>query len=264
MDPVTGLSVNRVFGAVVGIVIDNNDPEKLYRVKVKFPWVSESSSKMSNAPDQQDFPSNWARVATLMAGPGRGAYWLPEVNDEVLVVFEHGDVRRPVVIGALWNNVDKPPHDGGGGKNTFRTLFSRSGHVLQFMDDSDNKAERIVLQTKVADGDAAKGPKDRTGHFIVIDHSQGAESIEISDGAQKVSVLVDSTNKKVVITSKEGDIELSAPQGTVKIACNKLQIESKTTGDITTQSALKIKSNATANLESASAMTVKGSVVKIN
>ena len=93
---------------------------------------------------------------------------------------------------------------------------------------------------------------------------QEMPSIEISDGAQKVSVLVDSTNKKVVITSKEGDIELSAPQGTVKIACNKLQIESKTTGDITTQSALKIKSNATANLESASAMTVKGSVVKIN
>lgn len=264
MDPSSGFRVNRVHGVVVGIVIDNNDPEKMYRVKVKFPWVSESDSSLTNATDPQDFPSTWARVATLMAGPDRGAFWLPEVGDEVLVAFEHGDLRRPFVIGSLWNKVDPPIHDGEGGANNFRTFFSRSGHVIQFLDDAKGKQERIVLQTKVAGGDAAKAPKSRTGHFIVIDHSDGSESIEISDGAQKVSVLVDSTNKKIVVTSKEGDIELSAPQGTIKLDCKTLDVKASNTGSIETQSALKVKAGSTANVESSSAMTIKGSVVKIN
>lgn len=264
MDPLSGFRVNRVQGVVVGIVIDNDDPEKMYRVKVKFSWVSETDSSLTNAADKQDFPSTWARVATLMAGPDRGAFWLPEVGDEVLVAFEHGDLRRPIVIGSLWNKVDPPVHDGEGGGNNFRTFFSRSGHVIQFHDDAENKKERIILQTKVAAGEAAKDPKSRKGHYIVIDHSNGAESIEISDGAQKVSVLVDSTNKKVVVTSKEGDIELSAPQGTIKLDCKKLDIKASSTGAIETQSALKVKAGSTANVESASAMTIKGSVVKIN
>ena len=193
--------MNRIQGVVVGIVIDNNDPEKMYRVKVKFPWVSETDSNLTNSTDNQDFPSTWARVSTLMAGPNRGAFWLPEVGDEVLVAFEHGDLRRPIVIGSLWNKVDPPVHDGGGGANDFRTFHSRSGHVLQFHDDASSKKERIVLQTKGAAGDADKDPTERDGHFIRIDHSNGSERIEISDGPKKVFVLVDSTNKTVVVHS---------------------------------------------------------------
>ncbi len=264
MDSNTGTRINRVFGAVVGVVIDNDDPERLYRVKVKFPWVSESDSQMTNAPDRQDFPSSWARVATLMAGPDRGAFWLPEVGDEVVVMFEHGDVRRPFVIGSLWNKVDAPIHGGEGGANNFRTFFSRSGHVLQFHDDASGGQERIVLQTKVASGDASKAPTQRSGHFIVIDHSSGSERIEISDGARKTFVVVDASNHKVAIHSEDGDIEVSAPNGTIRLSCRNLEVAATATGELRTDSTLKIKAGATADIESSSAMTVKGSVVKIN
>jgi len=81
------------------------------RVKVKFPWLSD------------EHESWWARIATPMAGGGRGAYFLPEVNDEVLCAFEHGDVRFPYVVGALWNGKDAPPTTNDDGKNNFRERY---------------------------------------------------------------------------------------------------------------------------------------------
>jgi uncharacterized protein involved in type VI secretion and phage assembly len=85
----------RITGVVIGIVTNNQDPDRLGRVKVRFPWLSGGTE------------SHWARVATPMAGNGRGLYFLPEVDDEVLVLFERGDVRFPFVIGALWNGKDQ-------------------------------------------------------------------------------------------------------------------------------------------------------------
>ena len=89
-----------VAGPVVGIVTNNEDPGGLGRVKLFLPWPSDENE------------TDWARVCTPMAGKERGIFFLPEVEDEVLVVFEHGDPRRPVVLGGLWNGVDKPPSKG--------------------------------------------------------------------------------------------------------------------------------------------------------
>lgn len=109
--------------AVVGVVVDNKDPDKLARVKVKFPTLSDDDS------------SHWAPISSLGAGKDRGWFFLPEIDDEVLVMFAHGDLSRPVVVGALWNGVDAPP-DSNGGNNERRMLVSRSGHKVVFDDDA--------------------------------------------------------------------------------------------------------------------------------
>lgn len=265
MDPIVpGAPVNRIFGVVVGIVIDNNDPEGLYRVKVKFPWIKESTGQYSDAPDREDFPSSWARIASMMAGPDRGAFWLPEVDDEVLVTFEHGDLRRPFVIGSLWSPVDKAIHDNKsqGGKNHFRTFFSRAGNVLQFVDEPGK--ERIVLQTKVSSGDAATGHKSRDGHFIVIDHTSGAERIEVYDRKQENYVLIDSTNARIEIKSAKGDIKLSAPMGKVEIECKELITKSTANTTVKADAAMKVQAGSTAEVTASASMTIKGAVVKIN
>lgn len=259
-------AINRIYGVVTAIVIDNKDPEGLYRVKVKFPWVKESTSRYSDAPDSEDFPSAWARVASFMAGPDRGAFWLPEVDDEVLVCFEHGDVRRPFVIGCLWSPVDPAIHDNKSqnGKNNFRTIFSRSGHVIQFQDDAEGGKERIIIQTKIGKGNAAKDHKSRDGHFIVLDHSQGSERIEIYDRKQENYVLIDSTNRRIEVKSAKGDITISAPNGTIKLECKQLETTSSSTTTIKSSSALKVQSQSTAEFQSSSGMTIKGATVKIN
>jgi uncharacterized protein involved in type VI secretion and phage assembly len=92
----------RIYGVVVGIVTNNQDPEKLGRIKVRFPWLSDVNE------------SAWARLSTPLAGKGRGFYYLPEIEDEVLVAFEFGDINRPIIIGSLWNgeNIPKGTEEG--------------------------------------------------------------------------------------------------------------------------------------------------------
>ncbi len=105
-------------GVVVAIVTDNNDPNNTARVKLKFPWLDDS------------YESDWARLAQLGAGPNSGAVWIPEVNDEVLVAFENGDIRRPYVVGNLYNGVDTPNEGSGlfdNGKVKRRGFISRMG-----------------------------------------------------------------------------------------------------------------------------------------
>src|SRR4051794_6458755 len=93
------IKANKMYGVVTGIVTDNVHPDGDYRVRVRFPWLPGN--------DQ----SWWARIATVgAAAGGQGLYFLPERDAEVLVVFENGDFDHPVVIGTLWNGVDKPAH----------------------------------------------------------------------------------------------------------------------------------------------------------
>ena len=166
-------AAGRVFGVVVGVVTNNQDPDGLGRVKVRFPWLS--------AADE----SHWARVVTPMAGNDRGLYLLPEVDDEVLVAFAHGRVELPYVLGALWNGKDKPPESNDDGKNAHRTLKSRSGHTL-LLDDTDG-AEQI----KIVD-------------------AKGKESIVLDTANNTITITAD---QDVVIESKNGKLKLSAKNG---------------------------------------------------
>jgi phage protein D len=91
---------------VIGVVTNNDDPEKMGRVRVKFPGLSEQQEGW------------WARVASPSATGKRGMMMMPLIDDEVVVGFEHGDPRRPFVLGSLWNGTGKPDALAaqGGGK----------------------------------------------------------------------------------------------------------------------------------------------------
>jgi uncharacterized protein involved in type VI secretion and phage assembly len=182
----------RIAGVVIGIVTNNKDEEGMGRVKVRFPWLSESDE------------SNWARVAAPMAGKERGAYFLPEVDDEVLVAFEHGDLRFPYVLGALWNGQDKPPADNSDGKNNLRLIKSRSGHTIKLNDED------------------------------------GKETIEIIDKSEKNSIVIDTAKNSITITS-EKDITLSATKGTIKLDAKNLEIKSSAASKIESGANLDVK-----------------------
>lgn len=160
-------------GPVIGIVTNNQDPDGLARVKVKFPWLSE------------DHESDWARVCTPMAGPRRGLFFLPEVDDEVLVVFEQADVRKPVVLGGLWNGVDSPPESNEDGKNNLRVIQSRNEHRIVFDD--------------------------------------GEDKVEIVDKERKNSIVIDVAKGTITVTA-DADVAIDAPNGKVKISCKDLEL----------------------------------------
>jgi uncharacterized protein involved in type VI secretion and phage assembly len=126
---------DRISGAVVGVVSSIADPDGLGRVKVRLPWLKD------------DVESRWARVVSFMAGPSRGGVFRPEVGDEVLLVFEQGDMRFPYVLGGLWNGSDAMPSErGADADNNLRLIKSRSGHTV-ILDDSAG-AEKITITDK--------------------------------------------------------------------------------------------------------------------
>lgn len=166
-------------GVVVGIVTNNVDPEEMGRVKVQFPWLSDEDE------------SHWARIAVGMAGPDRGTWFLPEVGDEVLVAFGHGDPRLPYVVGALWNGQDPPPENNADGSNDIRIIRSRAGHQLRF-DDSDS-GPKVVLE-------------DCDGNGIVIDAS--SDTVTITAG--KDVRIVGGGSGKVRVEAQNLEVEASA------------------------------------------------------
>ncbi|MEW6211592.1 MAG: phage baseplate assembly protein V [Acidobacteriota bacterium] len=192
----------RVTGVVVGVVTNNQDPDGLGRVKVRFPWLSDADE------------SEWARIAAPMAGKDRGAYFLPEVDDEVLVAFEHGDPRFPYVIGALWNGKDAPPATNDDGKNNVRVIKSRSGHVIRLNDED------------------------------------GKEMIEIVDKSEKNSIVFD-TAKNTITIATDKDITLAAPQGTIKLDAQKIEIKSSADAKIEAGAGMDVKAAATMNIKGA-------------
>ena len=129
---------DKFYGVVTGIVTGNDDPEHMGRVKVKFPWLTDSSE------------SWWARVAAPGAGNGYGVTWLPQTDDEVLVGFLHGDPQYPYVIAGLWNGQDKVPfdYDKGldAGKVTYCGFTSRTGHQVAFVESSSESSIQLVTK----------------------------------------------------------------------------------------------------------------------
>ncbi|HYH84236.1 MAG TPA: phage baseplate assembly protein V [Pyrinomonadaceae bacterium] len=159
----------QVNGIIIGLVTDLNDPEKLGRVKVKYPTLA----------DQE---SDWARLVTPMAGKDRGQFFRPEVGDEVLVAFELGDVRRPYVLGSLWSQTDTPPDEGvQSAKNDIRVIKSRSAHLLIF-DDTQGK-EKIEI---IASDGKRKVVLDSANQKIQVTCDSGDVEVKAGSGTVKV------------------------------------------------------------------------------
>ncbi len=194
---------DRFFGVVVGVVSNNEDPDGMHRVKVRFPWLG------------GDVESHWARVSTPMAGAGRGVYFLPEVDDEVLVAFEHGSIDHPFVIGSLWNGQDGAPESNSDRSNNMRALHSRSGHIVR-LDDSSG-AEKIEI----------------LGHSgqskIVIDSSANKISIEASS-----DITIQSTSGK--LTLQANGIEMTSQAGVTIRASQNVDVQA--TGQMSLQGSI--------------------------
>lgn len=134
-----------------------------------------------------DAPSAPARVATLMAGGGRGTFFNPEPRDEVVVAFEDGDLDRPVIIGSLWSDVDSPPPDADtSSSNNLRIIRSRLGHQLTF--DDTQGAGKVTLQS----AGNHKIEMDDTARKLTI-QTPGDLKIEMDATAQKITITLNAT-----------------------------------------------------------------------
>lgn len=167
------------YGVFPALVTDIKDPDGQGRVKVTLPWSPDTGGARYEA---------WARLATLMGGKNRGSWFIPDVNDEVLIVFEGGDPRRPYVIGGLWNGRDQPPESmDGAGNNFLKVIRSRNG-VKVTLDDA-NGQEKLILETP---GGQKVTMKDGPGAIEIVDSNGNSVKLETAgvtvNAAAKVSI----------------------------------------------------------------------------
>jgi len=227
----------------VAIVTNITDPETVGRVKVKFPYLSE------------DLESDWCRVVSIGAGAERGIVFHPEVDDEVLVAFEHGDLRRPYVIGNLWNGQDALPDTAliADGAVKERLIQSRVGHKIRLSDGDDDDTKFVSVELK--DGTT----KAYFGHSKVEVISND-KTIELKTG--DASILLDGAS---------GDITLTGANITIK-ADQKVTIQSGTDLEAKSGTGLKLNAGSTAEVKASAKMDVdgggmlnlKGGMVKVN
>ena len=191
----------RRLGPVIGIVTNVKDEDNEGKVKVRFPWLSDSEE------------SAWARLASPMAGPDRGLQLVPERDDEVVVLFERGDPNRPIVIGSLWNGVDATPLGGdaisGDGAVQQRMLKTRIGHTI-LLDDSDSSKSIVIT--------------DSAGNKMTWDAANSKIEIE-SQGDLNVTASGDLKVSATGTLKLEGQgVELSASGGNVTIKGTQIKL----------------------------------------
>lgn len=252
-----------VNSVVIGIVTNNKDPEGLGRVKIKYPWRDEEKE------------SDWAWIASLYAGNDRGVVFYPEIDDEVLVAFDQGNIDHPFVIGGLWNRKDKPPETNSDGKNNIKMIRSRSGHKIVFSDDHENKKEKIEIRTNgdhsiLLDDSASQEKieiKTKAGHTILLDDSASQAKIEIKTKAGHTILLDDSPGReKIGITDKTGSnkITIDSLQNAISLeSMARLNIKSAMV-EIESTGSMTLKSGGFLTVNSNGILTIQGTLVKIN
>jgi uncharacterized protein involved in type VI secretion and phage assembly len=225
----SGSDRNTVHGVVPAIVSNLDDPDGLGRMKVTFPWLADNSE------------SHWARVSMPGAGNERGFVMLPEVGDEVLVAFDHGDPRLPYVVGGLFNGKDKlPVNPIDNGDVVSRAMVSRNGHRLELHDKDD--------AITIATGDGKHTLKiDQKGSKVVLETSGDVEV----KAQSKVSVKAG------------GEMKLEAT-GAVELKGNGVTIDAGGGSFSAKGVQAKVEGSGGAELSSSGTTTVRGSMVMVN
>jgi uncharacterized protein involved in type VI secretion and phage assembly len=184
----------RWYGVVCATVSNLSDPDGQGRVKVKLAWAPDGKGGQGY--------EMWARMATLFAGKNRGSWFIPDVGDEVLVAFEHGDPRRPYVLGGLWNGKDSPPQSMAAG-NAKKVIRSRNGVKLTF-DDTDG-TETLLLETP---GGQKLTLKDGPG-VVTIEDCNG-NSIKLEPAGITVTAAAKVTVKACQVAVSAGMVTVDA------------------------------------------------------
>lgn len=236
--------------AVVTKIAEDGDANAIGNageVKVKMPWLGDSTE------------SHWLRVVTVGAGKDRGLFVLPEIDDEVLVVFEQGDARRGYVLGGLYNGQDQPrPTQSDavdGGKVEKRSFTTRINSRLLFDDTGGKEAVELAAGTEnfVLRFEQSKGltvTNTGSGNVITLT-ADGDITVESKTGGLNLKAQND-----IVISSAAGKISLSASAGDITGDAMNVKLN----GSI----GAELKGNATAKVESSGQTAVKGAMVMIN
>ena len=206
-------------GIQVGLVRENQDPERMHRVLVEFPA------------DSVDGPvkSHWCRIISPMAGADRGLVMIPDIGTEVVVGFATRSLN-PYILGAVYNGKeDKPePYKNDDEENNVRIMWSRNDHMIRFDDTSG--AEKVGL------GAQAKSRLDPTSGVIYHELNSA---------------------EKVINEYCDGDT-LYRAGATFSVKCKSASIEADNSVSISSGANMEVKAGSSVDVSSGGLVTLNG------
>ena len=206
-------------GAFLASVVSVQDPNNMNRIQVRV-------YNMDGINDQNG--PVWARVAVPFAGDNRGAFFIPDVGDEVLVMFLSGDSRFPVVLGGLWNGHDTAPDKfGGSGTSVDRwTITGKAGTKIAIIEDSTGPTIQFTtpgqLTGKMTDSDGSIEFRDSNQTSVRIDSSGvtiNAPTAQVQvTAASSMSITAPQVSVNAAMATFSGVVQCQVMQATTVIA----------------------------------------------
>ncbi|MCR5626482.1 MAG: phage baseplate assembly protein V [Lachnospiraceae bacterium] len=247
---------NRIFGAVIGQVTKNYDKERAGYIQISI-----------NARDYTESKQVWARMAFPYSGSKWGEYFIPEIGDQVIVVFEHGNIARPFVVGCIPKDNDQFLTKSVDEKNKFKKITTKNGNTITFEDnpEGDGEKDKIFINTSK---EANKIHLDNEKKIILISDKEGENKIEMKNEQGQMEIIA-----KQKLTIKVGDnikIIMNGSNGTIDIQSTKIKAEASNSVNISSNTNMKMEGgNVTVNgnsilkLSSSGPVSVEGTPVKL-
>jgi uncharacterized protein involved in type VI secretion and phage assembly len=225
----------KINSILIGKVTSIADPEKLGRVKVLLPMGSTHAV------------TDWAKVATFLVGDKFGSFFIPNVDDMVVVAFNDGNIDCPIVIGRLWNEKDKPPLTiENNDKNHIELIKTKTGNELRL--ENEKGKEKITLKTEKGEG-------------VILENSK---KITISDSSGEDIIIFDTASKAISIKGgMKIEIESKGNKIVIDSSSNKVSIEAGVSLEIKAQT-VKIEAGSMMDIKSGGPLNIKGAITKIN
>jgi type VI secretion system secreted protein VgrG len=234
--PPASSGLNKPAGHIeIAEVIDNDDPDKLGRVKIKFLW------------QKSDAETVWVRVSTLYSGQGKGILFTPETGAQVIIGYEHNDPSHPVILGSLYPKSDGNSYTSD--NNKLKVIRTRGGNHITF-DDTD-KDQLITVSNENNTGTSFSLSFKNDGSIeIKTNGSLSLEGKDISIKSQTLKIDADQT------------IEMNAQQGT-KIKSSQFKVDADASLEMSTQGSLKMEGTSV-DVEGQAIINMKGGLIKLN
>ncbi len=247
---------NRIFGVVIGLVAQNYSKDMPGRVCVTVPTRDKGANELK-----------WARVAMPSGGSGWGQYFLPEVGDQVLLVFEQGNIEKPYVIGCIPKDSDEILKKSVDEKNQYKKIVTKNGNQLYFEDNKEGSGEKDKIRLVTA----------KESHRIELDNENSMITLSDKDGKNCIKLDTKEGNMEITaaktLTIKVGEkveIKLDGSAGEISVKATKhaetLQSELSMNANSAlklTASTLEASAKGSLKLSSSGAVTISGTPIKI-
>ncbi len=252
----TDMGDNRIQGVVVGSVVKNYDKEKQGFIQVNI-----------NTRDYEENKMVWARVALPYGGSKWGDYFIPEVGDQVLLVFEQGNIERAFVIGAVPKSNSGFMQKAFDENNQFKKIITKNGNTIEIVDNKEGEGDndRITINTS------------KNLHKIVLDNEKKKILISDKEGENKIEMKTENgqmeIDAKQKLTIKVGDnikVFMNGSNGTVSIEATKIKMQANDTAELKSNNRVSIEGgnvtvsgNSMLKLKSSGPVSVEGTPIKL-